>query len=80
MKCEMLSNNFPAIEGYPSIINEDDIGKEFLTGEEITSEHLGEYFWNVTNGHHRTLAAINANLPHLLTTLDYSCITNENEL
>lgn len=77
---EMLSHDFPPIKGYPSIINEDDIGKCFLNNEEVEEHHIGCLVWYVTDGHHRTLSAINANLPYLETELDYSCITNENDL
>ncbi len=75
MRVEMLSHSFPAIMGFPSVINEDDLGQYFLSGEEITEDHIGQLCWNVTDGHHRSLAAIEANLPYLETTLDYSCIT-----
>lgn len=79
-KIQMLSHDFPAISGYPVIIDDDDIGDYFMTGEEVEEQHLGLLCWKVTDGHHRTLAAINADLPHLEVELDYSCITSQEEL
>lgn len=80
MRREMLSHDFPPINGYPSIIDEDDIGMLFLNGEEVDKSHIGTLVWYVTNGHHRAISAINAELPHLATELDCSCITDEKEL
>lgn len=80
MQIEMLSHDFPPIEGYPVIIGDEDIGDYFMTDEQINETHLGLLCWKVTDGHHRTLSAINANLPHLEVKLDYSCITNQEEL
>jgi len=80
MQEKMLSHDFPAILGFPSVICEDDLGKCFLTNEEITEEHIGIFVWNVTDGHHRSISAINANIPYLEVELDYSCITVEEEL
>ncbi len=77
---EMLSNNFPPIKGFPRIISEDDIDREFLTGELVEEHHIGKLAWMVTDGHHRSLANIAANVPYVRTELDYSCITNEEEL
>lgn len=80
MRAEMLSHEFPPIEGFPTIIDENDIGDYFMTQEEITEDHIGQLAWKVTDGPHRTLAAIEAQLPHLEITLDYSCITSEEDL
>jgi hypothetical protein len=80
MKMDMLGHSFPEIEGFPSIITEGDFGKEFLTGEVVTEEHLDKMVWMVTNGHHRSLAAIEAELPYFPTTLDYNTITTEIDL
>lgn len=80
MQQDMLSHDFPPIKGYPAIIDDNDTGKTFMNGEEITEENIGQLCWNVTDGHHRTLAAITAHLPHLEVKLDYSCITSEEDL
>lgn len=82
MREEMLNHNFPPIMGYPSILTEDDVdqSQQFLSGEDITEDHIGQLAWFVTDGHHRSLAAIEANLPTLPTTLDYNTITNETDL
>lgn len=79
MKAEMLSHNFPPITGFPRVIDEDDLFGWFIDGREITEDLLGIEVWAVTDGHHRSLAAINARLPYLNTTLDYSTITNEED-
>lgn len=79
MSEKMLSHDFPPISGYPTIIDENDVGDYFLTGEEITDNHIGQQVWVVTDGHHRTLAAIAANLPFIETELDYSTVTNLDE-
>lgn len=76
-------NGFPPILGYASTINEDDIENEdlfFMTGEQVTAEHLNQEVWYVTNGHHRTLAAIKAELNYIETEVDYNCLTTEAEL
>lgn len=82
MQIEMLSHSFPPIKGYPFIISEEDTetGECFMNGNPIEAEHIGQIAWKVTDGHHRTLAAIEANLPHLEVELDYSCITDQKEL
>jgi hypothetical protein len=80
MKAEMLSHEFPPIMGYPAIIDENDIGNYFLDGEEITEEHIGKNVWMVTDGHHRSLASIKANLPYIEVELDYSTITDPEDL
>jgi hypothetical protein len=56
----------PPISGYPGLIDVSDIGKEFLTGEKIILEHAGEPCWYVTDGHHRSLAAIWVDEPWLI--------------
>lgn len=80
MKAEMLSHDFPPILGFPTIITDDDTNDFFISGEKITEEHIGQLAWKVTDGHHRSLAAIKAGLPHLEVNLDYSCITSEEDL
>ncbi len=80
MKTEMLSHSFPPILGFPTIIDENDIGEFFLNGEEVTEEHIGKLCWKVTDGHHRSLSAIAARLPYLETDLDYNTLTNETDL
>jgi len=79
MKAEMLSHNFPPIMGYPVIIDEDDLEGSFIDGSNIAETCLGKMAWMVTDGHHRSLAAIEAGLPYLEVTLDYSTITNETD-
>lgn len=80
MKEQMLSHEFPPIEGFPTIIDDNEIGGQFLNGEEITEEHRGWLCWKVTDGHHRSLSAIAARVPYLETELDYATITNETDL
>jgi hypothetical protein len=80
MKEEMLSNDFPSITGFPIIISKDDVGESFLSGEIITEEYIGKQAWKVWDGHHRVLAAINANLPYINVRLERSAITDEKEL
>lgn len=80
MKAEMLSHNFPPIQGYPIIIEEDDLEGWFIDGSNIPETMLGKQVWKVTDGHHRSLAAIAAKLPYLHVELDYSTITNETDL
>lgn len=77
LKEEMLSHSFPPIMGFPTIIDESDIGIFFLTGEEIEERHIGLLAWKVTDGHHRSESAIAAKLPYLETELDFSTITSE---
>lgn len=80
MSVEMLGHSFPPIQGYPHEIDDSDIGGYFLNGNPIEWADLGKIAWKVTDGHHRSLAAIEANLPYIETALDYSCITEESEL
>ncbi len=72
MTREGLLHTFPPIKGFPIIINEDDVERfgAFLSGVELKSSDIGEYAWVTTDGHHRVLAAIEANLPYLETKLD----------
>lgn len=79
MQQEMLGHDFPPIMGFPRVISEEDVGEYFLTGEQIEDTHIGQKVWVVTDGHHRTLAAINAGLPYINTELDYSTVTNMDE-
>jgi hypothetical protein len=73
---------FPPILGFPSIIDEDDISNEEFRMMDFDSDdyQIGDLIWKVTDGHHRTLAAIKAGIHQLEVELDYSCITNEKEL
>ena len=81
MRREMLNHQFPPIQGYPVILTEEDyLTTNFLNGEYVEEHNIGQIAWKVTDGHHRTIAAIEANVPHLEVELDYSCITNEEEL
>lgn len=72
----------PAISGYPGIISQDDVdnGMIFLDGNEVTEFEIGQCVWYVTDGHHRSLAAIETGLPTLCTTMDESTFTIEEEL
>lgn len=80
MSIKMLSHEFPPIQGYPCKIDEDDImHNSFIDGRKIQPYDLGKTCWRVTDGHHRSLAANIADLPHIETTLDYSCITSEED-
>jgi len=76
MGSKMMTHNFPAIKGYPIIIDENDIERygSFLSGENITHNDLGKYVWVVTDGHHRVVSALNAQLPKLETSIDYSYV------
>jgi len=76
MQSEMLGHDFPPIMGYPVIIDENDICNYFLNGDEVIDSMIGKLAWKVTDGHHRSLAAIAANLPHIEVTLDYGTITD----
>ena len=80
MKVEMLSHSFPPIMGFPTIIDEDDVGQYFLNGEEIEERHIGKLAWKVTDGHHRATSSINANLPYIEVELDYGTITSKIDL
>ncbi len=70
----------PRICGYPSIIDEDDIGQQFLSGEEIQPQHIGLNIWYVTNGHHRTCAALEAGITYLDAKIDPFTLTNYDDL
>jgi len=77
MKIDYLNHDFPPIIGYPTIIDENDIGKEFLNGDPITDKDINKYAWIVTDGHHRTVSAINSELPYIETKLDHSYIEDD---
>ncbi len=79
MKEMMLSHDFPPITGFPTLIDENDVGDYFLSGEEITEEHVGKKAWKVWDGHHRTIAAINANLPYIQVELEKAAVTDMDE-
>lgn len=76
MQSEMMGHDFPPIMGYPVIIDENDTCDYFLNGEEVSDSMIGKLAWKVTDGHHRSLAAIAANLPHIEVKLDYGTITD----
>lgn len=75
---KMLSHDFPPIQGFPCVIDERDV--YFVDGRKINESDWGKKAWKVTDGHHRSLAAIEARLPYLEVCLDYSTITDEIEL
>jgi hypothetical protein len=79
---EILPYCIPPIKGYPSILDENDVENEvtFMDGTVVDETMIGEMIWYVTDGHHRTFAAIEANLPYLCTDIDESCITDYDEL
>lgn len=79
MRLKMMLHDFPAIKGYPIIIDEDDIDRfgYFLSGEKITNDDLGKYAWVLTDGHHRVLSALNADLKQLETVIDYSYVDDK---
>jgi hypothetical protein len=71
----------PPIKGYPTIIDECDVGhEEFMTGELISEEHVGQLAFYVTDGHHRTCAAIEAGKPWLWTEPEEAAFTRVDEL
>ncbi len=75
-KSELLENDFPPIKGYPIILTTHDIERfeTFLNGDDISTSDIGKYAWIVTDGYHRTLAAIEADMPYILTEVDYSYV------
>lgn len=79
-KHEMLTNDFPPIRGFPTIITNYEIERygTFLNGNDITVDDIGKYAWILTDGFHRTLAAIKSNLPYLKTTIDFAYVGDEN--
>jgi hypothetical protein len=79
LRVELLQNDVPPIKGFPDVLSEDDIGKAFLSGEEVTADHVGERVWYVTDGHHRSLAHIEADVRYIRTELDYTCITSQED-
>lgn len=64
------------VTGYPTILDESDEGEYFLSGEEVTSEHFGQTAWRVCDGHHRTLAHIEAGREWIDVEVEYSAITS----
>lgn len=80
MTADMMQHEFPPIKGFPSEITDEDVGGVWMNGDEITSDDVGKKIWKVTDGHHRTIAAINSALPYIETELDYATITDEAEL
>lgn len=81
MEDEMMENEFPPIKGFPIKITDGDLERfgEFLSGEPITEDDLGKYAWVTTDGHHRTIAALQANLPFLRTKLDTVYMADETD-
>jgi len=71
---------FPPIAGYPTEIDESDLGDYFMNGMPIEECHFGMIAWKTTDGHHRSLAAIRAGTPFIDTEIDPSCFTVEAEL
>lgn len=68
------------IMGYPGIIDENDLGDHFMTGEEISKKHIGQPCWFVTDGHHRTLSRVEEGYDWIRVEVDPSSFTNYNEL
>lgn len=77
-----LPDAIPAIMGYPDIVDQETIDKNlcFLNGDEVTDEHIGQMIWYVTDGHHRSIAANDAELPFLNVEVDPSTFTVEQDL
>ena len=80
MKADALSHEFPKVTGFPAIIDDSDVGGYFLNGNEITESDIGKQIWKVWDGHHRSIAAINAKLPYVEVELYRAAITNQDEL
>lgn len=72
----------PAILGYPDVVSSEMVekGAFYLSGEPVSASHIGELVWFVTDGHHRTLAALQHGLPILNVSMDESTFTKESEL
>lgn len=81
MSHDEIHHNFPPIKGFPIIIGEDDIKRYemFLNKKYITKKDIGKYAWVTTDGHHRTLAALNVGLPYLETKLDSVYLGDEKD-
>lgn len=87
-----IFNEFPPIAGFETIIDESDLGKNFIRGfeaddGEIKEEHIGIKAWVVTDGHHRAFAFNKALektgllcFNHIETVEDYSCVTKQENL
>ena len=81
MKTLEFNHEFPPIWGFESIITEDDVNQVwFMDGKLVLKEHLGIVIWKVTDGHHRTLSAINAQLGWIEVEPDPNCFVTEEEL
>jgi hypothetical protein len=72
--------DFTPISGYPSIIDDSDIGNYFMTGEEITEAHVDQSCRYVTDGHHRTTVLLERHVRRINVVIDPSCFTVEAEL
>lgn len=81
MLAEQLNHEFPAIWGFESVIEADDVNQLwFMDGHPVLQHHVGLTIWKVTDGHHRTMAAIKAELGWIEVEPDYSCFTTQEEL
>jgi hypothetical protein len=67
------------IKGFKSIIDENDLGMTFLSGQPIGNEHLNVEVWKVTDGHHRAVIAGEQGVEVWVTT-DYNAIVDPSEL
>ena len=71
------------ITGYPDKLTEDDIenGVTFINGEVAGGSDVGKAVWYVTDGHHRSYAALNVDMVHSLPVMmDTTTFTDECEL
>ncbi len=75
-------HGFPEIIGQPMLIDESFIGQPFLSNindgveEYVTEEHIGEFMLYLSDGHHRTFAAIKAGINYLEWDYDYNTRNN----
>ena len=84
---EDIFNEVPPILGFPGEITEDHVGTYFMSGSEITLEDVGKSVWFVSDGHHRTLAFLDAYeetrllvFKAISVKLDRACIVSEKDL
>lgn len=77
-----IEYTFPPIMWFPEIVTNETLEEHshFMWGDEITEDDLWSLIWNVTDWHHRVLAACNAWKKYISLKLDRSTITNEDEL
>lgn len=88
----LFDSEFPPITGFPSVVTEDDIGKELIpqldfdsfdkTGENnfVTEDDIGKIIWMITDGHHRAFAARMSGKEWFDVVLDPNCITSSKDL